>query len=70
MWWHYSQDDTDEGGISGDGEVASKHGVTDGDDSDDRAYTSAEGKEDDGDHIPSPSQSSEHSYFVCVCSCV
>ena len=56
-----SQGDTDEGGIVGDGGAASKRDVTDGDDTDDRAYTSAEGQEDDGDHTPSPSQSSEHS---------
>ena len=61
-----SQDDTDEGGIVGDGGAGSKRDVTDGDDTDDRAYTSAEGQEDDGDHTPSPSQSSEHSYFVRV----
>ena len=56
-----SQDGTNEGGIVGDGGTGSKHDVTDGDDTDDRAYTSAEGQEDDGDHTPSPSQSSEHS---------
>ena len=56
-----SQDDTDEGGISSDGGADSKRVVTDGDD------TSAEGQEDDGDHTPSPSQSSEHSYIVHVC---
>ena len=61
-----SQDGTDECGIGGSGGVGSKRDVTDGDDTDDRAYTSAEGQEDDGDHTPSPSQSSEHSIFVGV----
>ena len=56
-----SQDDTDEGGIVSDGGAGSKHDVTDGDDTDDRDYSSAEGQEDDGDLTPSPSQSSEHS---------
>ena len=55
-----SEDGTDEGGIVGDGGAGSIRDVTDGDDTDDRAYTSAEGQEDDGDHPPSPSQSSEH----------
>ena len=55
-----SQDGTDEGGTVGDGWAGSKRGVTDGDDSDDRTYTSADGQEDDGDHTPSPSQSSKH----------
>ena len=56
-----SQDGTDEGGIVGDGGAGSKHVVTDGNDTDDRAYTGGESQEDDGDHTPSPSQSSEHS---------
>ena len=55
-----SRDGTDEGGTIGDGWAGSKRGVTDGDDTDDQAYTSAEGQEDDGDHTPSPSQSSKH----------
>ena len=56
-----SQDGTDEGGIIvGDGGAGSRRDITDGDDIDDRAYTSAEGQEDDGDHTPSPSQSSKH----------
>ena len=55
-----TQDDTD-GGIVGDGAAGRKQDVNDGDDTNDRAYTSAEGQEDDGDHTPSPSQSSEHS---------
>ena len=62
-----SRDGTDEGGIVGDGAAGSKQDVTDGDDTDDRAYTSAEGQKDDRDHTPSPSQSSEHSLFVLVC---
>ena len=55
-----SQDDTDEGGIVGDGAADSKQDVNDEDDTDDRVYTSAEGQEDDSDHTPSPSQSSKH----------
>ena len=47
--------------IVGHGGTGSRHYVTDGDDTDDEAYTSAEGQEDDGVHTPSPSQSSEHS---------
>ena len=47
-----SQDVINEGGIVGDGAAGSKHDVTDGEDTDDRAYTTAEGQEDDG---PSPS---------------
>ena len=62
-----SHNGTDENGIVGDGEAGSKCDVTDGDDTDDRAYTSAEGQEDDGDHTPSPSQSSKR---VCVFMCV
>ena len=56
-----SQDGTDEGTIIGDDGVASsiRH-VTGGDHIDDRANTSAECKEDEDDHTPSPSQSSEH----------
>ena len=52
--------------IVGDSGAGSKRDITDGDDTDDRAYTGAEGQEDDGDHTLSPSQSSEHSY-LCVC---
>ena len=48
-----SQDGTDEGGIVGD-----DGGASSGDDADDGA--SAECKEDEDDHTPSPSQSSEH----------
>ena len=55
-----SQDDTDEGGIVGDdGGAGSRRAVTGGDDAD-GADTSAERKEDEDDHTPSPSQSSEH----------
>ena len=55
-----SQDSIDEGGIVGDCAAGSKQDITDGDDTDERVYTSAEGQEDDGDHTPSPSQSSKH----------
>ena len=48
-------------GIIGDGGAGSKRDITDGDDTNDRAYTAAEGQEDDGDHTSCPSQSSEHS---------
>ena len=65
-----SQDGTDEGGIVGDGGAGSKRDVNDGDDTDDRVYTSAEGQEDGDVHTPSPLQSSKHSVFVCVCLCV
>ena len=56
-----SQDGTHAGGIVADGGTGSRRDVTDGNDTDERAYTSAEGQEEDGDHTPSPSQSSEHS---------
>ena len=56
-----SQDGTHAGGIVGDGGTGSRRDVTDGNDTDERAYTSAEDQEEDGDHTPSPSQSSEHS---------
>ena len=56
-----SQDGTDEGGIVGDdGGAGSGRDVAGGDDTDDRANASAECKEDENDHTPSPSQSSEH----------
>ena len=55
-----SQNGTNAGGIVGDGGAGSKRDVNDGDDTDDRVYTSAEGQEDDSDHTPSPSQSSKH----------
>ena len=56
-----SQDGTDEGAIVGDDVGASsRHGVTGGDYTDDRANTSAECKEDEDNHTPSPSQLSEH----------
>ena len=56
-----SQDGTDEGGIVGDdGGAGSRRDVTGGDDVDDGADTSAECKEDEDDHTPSSSQSSEH----------
>ena len=56
-----SQDGTNEGGIVGDGRAGSKHDVTVGNDTDDRAYTRAEGQKDVDDHTPSSSQPSEHS---------
>ena len=55
-----SQDGTDEGAIVGDFVASSIRDVTGGDHTDDRADTSAECKEDEDDHTPSPSQSSEH----------
>ena len=56
-----SQDGTDEGGLVGDdGGAGSRRDGTGGDHADDRANTSAECKEDEDDHTPSPSQSSEH----------
>ena len=75
-----SHDGTDEGGLVGDGVARSRHDITDGDDTDDRANTSAECKEDEDDHTNSLSQSSEahficdsclldtFSYCVCVCT--
>ena len=55
-----SQDGTDEGGIVGDdGGAGSRRDVTDGDDADDGANTSAECKEEKDDHTTSPLQSSE-----------
>ena len=61
------QNGTDEGGIVGDdGGAGSRCDVTGRDDTDNRANTSAECKEDEDDHTPSPSQSSEHISFVIV----
>ena len=60
-----SQDGTDEGGIVGDdGGAGSRRDVTGGDHTDDRINTSTERKEDEDDHTPYPSQSSEHA--VCM----
>ena len=60
-----SQDGTDEGGLVGDdGGASSRRDVTGGDHTDDGADTSAERKEDEDDHTPSPSRSSEHA--VCM----
>ena len=55
-----SRDGTDEGGTVGDGGPGSRGYISDGDDTDDRDCTSAEGQENDGDHTLSPLQSSEH----------
>ena len=49
-----SRDGTDEGGTVGDGGTGSRHVIT------------AEEQEDDSDHTPSHSQSSEHSSFLHV----
>ena len=57
----------DEGGIIGDDGGAGGAG---GDDADDRANTSAECKEDENDHTPSPSQSSEHLIYDVLFYCV
>ena len=60
-----SQDGTDEDGIIGDdGGAGSRRDVTGGDDADDGADTSAECKDDEEDHTPSPSHSSRHA--VCM----
>ena len=60
-----SWDDTDEGHIVGDdGGDDSRRDVTGGDDADDKANTSAECKDDENDHTPSPSQSSEHAVLM------
>ena len=60
---------TDEVGIVGDGGAGSKCDITDGDDSDDRAYTSAEGQEDMTVATPPPLHSQVSTVKLCVCVC-
>ena len=56
-----ARDGTSQDGIVGDdGGAGSRCDVTGRDDADDGANTSAECKEDEDDHTPSHSQSSEH----------